>query len=512
VLKLEERVNIPEIDGYSGEKYSNFTFFKKGGMGEIYKGVETKTVKEVVLKLVLIGTDEEKKLLETEIHVSEKLTHPNISKTLKTGQIEVEGSSYLYIVQEYYPNGNMRFVLRENIPFEECLSLMVDILSGMKEIHKVIVHRDLKPENILVDLNGHLLLTDFGLAKYIDEKTRTRSFKGYGTVPYMAPECWAGDTNTISMDIYSLGLIFYEIVTGHLPSDAKTELEWREFHLFTSLPSIASFRPGISIKFNQIVQKMTNKRPSDRYKTIDEVLSAINEAALINVAETTEAERLARMGNVVLQAMKAEQLKAAHEKEKSDEWIKFLNFQITELFSSIIEKANAVNERLEDGKIKIAEQKNHQGSTARTLKVSFGGKAISFGFADSTALEQYESEIKSRSLDFQRQKYGMVMQAPSETFLRANKVVLVGIAETNFKVGTSEFGFNLILRKTDDSNYGEWYIMQFSRNVTPAETSFGLDLSIFFSEYEKVKSSMFHTTTFRKLNDSDILSLLEKVF
>lgn len=505
-------MTIPEIVDGQNTKYSNFSFFKKGGMGELYKGVEAATRKEVILKLILIGSPEEKSLLETEIHVSEKLAHPNISKTLKTGEIEVDGNEYLFIIQEYYPNGNMRSLLKENIPFATCISMMLDILNGMKEIHRVIVHRDLKPENILVHSDGHLLLTDFGLAKYIDEKTRTRSFKGYGTVPYMAPECWTGDTNTISMDIYSLGLIFFEIVTGRLPSTAKTELEWKEFHLFTPLSNISSYRPGITVKFNQILQKMSNKRPGERYRSVEEIIVAINEAAKINAAEVSEAERLARLGNVALQSKKAEQLRADQEREKANEWIKFLNYQITELFNGIIEKANAVNERLEDGKIHINERPSNRGSTARTLTLSFGSKKITFGFIDSGLIDSYETENKNRSQEFQRRQYGMVMQSPEDSFLRANKIVLVGLAETGFKIGSSEYGFNLVLRKLDDSNYGEWHIMQFSRNITPPETSFGLDLSIFFDKYEELRYSMYHTVTYRKLTDEDILSLLENIF
>lgn len=505
-------MNIPEIEVGNGSKYTNFVFFKKGGMGEIYKGVDSDTNKDVILKLILIGTPEEQKLLETETHVSETLVHPNISKTLKTGQVEICGNPFLYIVQEFYPKGNMRSLIREHVPFDTCLALILDILHGMKEIHKVVVHRDLKPENILIDSNGHLLLTDFGLAKFIDEKTRTRSFKGYGTVPYMAPECWTGDTNTVSMDIYALGLIFFEIIAGRLPSTAKTDIEWREFHLFTPLPNIASLRPGITVKFNQIIQKMTNKRPSERYRSIDEVMTSINEAARINVAETAEAERLANMGNSVLHTRKVEQLKIEQEREKANEWTKFLNFDVTELFNGVIEKVNAVNEKLEDGKIKISEQKPAQGSTTRKLTVSFGSKSISFGIAESTLLEQNESKIKRQSLEFQKRQYGMVMQTPGDSFFRANQVVLFGFAKTEFRIGTSEFGFNLLLRKIDGSNYGEWYIMQFSRNITPPETSFGLDLSIFLSKYDEVKSSMFHTTLFRKLEEKDIVSLIEKVF
>jgi serine/threonine protein kinase len=216
-------MTIPEITNADGTKYSHFVFYKKGGMGEIYKGITKKNKEEVILKLIAIDDPSDEELLMREIDVSSALSHPNIVKTLSTGKIEIEGINYLFIVQNYYPAGNLRFFLRKDIPLEKCIAMMLDILSGMKEVHKHIIHRDLKPENILVDSDEKLLITDFGLARYINEKTRTKSFKGSGTIPYMAPECWTGETNTISMDIYSLGILFFEILTGVLPYNARTE-------------------------------------------------------------------------------------------------------------------------------------------------------------------------------------------------------------------------------------------------------------------------------------------------
>ena len=219
------------------------------------------------------------------------------------------------------------------------------------------------------------------------------------------------------------------------------------------------------------------------------------------------------MGDAVLGSKKAEELRLQQEREKAEEYKKFLNFQITELFNRFAEKAKAVNERLENGKIHLNERKLAQGSTARKLSVSFSDKAISIEIADSDSLDRHERDSKQQSLEFQRRQYhGMIMQTPGDTFFRANRVVLYGLAETDFKLGTSEFGFNILLVKPDDSIYGEWHLMQFSKNITPAETAFGLNISIFLSEYEKAKSSMFHKTIFRKLEDSDIIMLLEKIF
>jgi eukaryotic-like serine/threonine-protein kinase len=504
-------MTIPEIDNGQGIKYSNFVFFKKGGMGEIYKGSQINTDKEVILKLIVIENTEDESLLNTEIEVSSQLLHTNIVKTLGTGKINIEGNNYLFIIQEYYSKGNLRSMIKDNIPLENCCSMMLDILYGMNEIHKTIVHRDLKPENILVDTDNHLLITDFGLAKYIDEKTRSRSFKGFGTIPYMAPECWTGDNNTISMDIYSLGIIFFEIITGNLPSNAKNDTEWREFHLFTSFPNISNYRSGITIKFNQIIQKMTNKRINERYKTVNEIITAINEAIKINTSDMNEAERLAQLGNFALQKKKSEELKMMQEIEKKSEWIMFINYQINELFNNVIEKVNAINERLEEGKILVNEQSYTKNNTSRKLTISFGNKNVFFQFSDSELVNSYEDQMQKRSIEFQRRQYGMVMQSPGNSFLKTNKIIVIGLAETGFKIGNIEYGFNLLLKQIDNSNYGEWYIMQFSRNITPPETSFGLDLSIFFDKYEEFKSSMFHTMKFQKIQESDIIGLIERL-
>lgn len=251
-------MNIPNIE-VDSHIYKDFSFFTRGGMGEIYKGIDIATNKTVILKLILIENDNSEELLKREIDVSLSFKNKNIVNTKAAGKIDIDGRSYFYIIQDFYEKGNLRKYISKDIPIETCLNQIFDILVGMKEIHTKIVHRDLKPENILVDDDGHLRISDFGLAKYIDEKTRTKSFKGAGTFPYMAPECWTGDTNSISMDIYALGIIFYEIIVGEFPFDCATELEWRDVHLFAQIPDITSLRSDCSIKISQIIQKMTKK-------------------------------------------------------------------------------------------------------------------------------------------------------------------------------------------------------------------------------------------------------------
>jgi serine/threonine protein kinase len=505
-------MTIPEIDDNNGNRYSNFVFFKKGGMGEIYKGQDCKSGKDVVLKLIAITDPSDESLLVREVDACKHLCDKNIVKTIITGKIKIETLDYFYVLQEFYPSGNMRSLIKNGVSLEKCYEMMNDILCGLREVHKNIVHRDLKPENILIDTDGHLLIADFGLSKYIDEKTRTRSFKGAGTRPYMAPECWNGETNTISMDIYSLGIIFFEILTGKWPFNGNTDQEWRDCHLYDALPDISKYRTDISTKLKQIIQKMTIKRASERYKSVDEIIVALNECVKLNNENLKEIDRLASLADFAMQQKTANELRASQEAERVHNYIKLLNYHIAELFNKFTENANLINARFETGKIIVTGQPSNEYSTKRKLSLSFNGKGINIQIGSYEDVDKYEKDINEKSINFQRQQYGMVMQSPGDSFLKQNDIVLIGLAETSFKIGDIEFGFNLLLKKPKEMNYGEWYIVSFKENCMPPKPSFAIDLSAFFREYEKFRGSPYHKMEFRQMKDADIISLLEKIF
>jgi len=503
-------MTIPTIKDDKGQKYSRFVPYKKGGMGEIYKGYEENSNKEVVVKLIPVFDTEEQELLLRELEACKHFSHKNIVETYTTGKIVIDGGNYLYIIQKFYPNGNLRSIIRENIPIDKCFAMMSDILSGMQEIHKSIVHRDMKPENILIDSDGHLVITDFGLAKFINEKTHTKTFKGAGTLPYMAPECWKGDTNTIAMDIYSAGIIFFEILTGRHPYNARNETEWKECHAYKPLPDITSFRDGLNTKTKQILQKMAEKNAAKRYQNIDEIIIALTDAGRKYNSDSEDIERLASIGNMVIQQEINANLKAAEEEAKKNEWIKLLNYHITKLFNRVTEKVNEINNRLEMEKIIIKQSSIDEAtSTKRQLTLEFNKKGVSFKFANYDGVERYEKKYYDDSIRFQKERYQMPMWSPGKTYLSENNYVLVGIAETSFKIGTSEYGFNLLLKKAPNDAYGEWYKMVFSKNIRPPETDFGLDLSIFFGKYQEFMGHPLYTVKVDILNDEDIVKLLQ---
>ena len=178
------------------------------------------------------------------------------------------------------------------------------------------------------------------------------------------------------------------------------------------------------------------------------------------------------------------------------------------LFNQVIEKVNAINERFETEKIIIQQSAIDTTNTKRQLKLTFNKKGIYFAFANYNSVEQFEKKYVDNSIKFQKEHYRMVLQSPGKTFLGENNFVLAGIAETSYKLGTSEYGFNLLLKKPPGDMYGEWYKMVFSKNISPPETSFGLDLSAFFSKYEEFRGHPLYTVKVDKLAEKDIIDLL----
>lgn len=507
---------VPDLPGKESQnQYSNISYFTKGGMGEIYKGFDTINKTDVAIKLIHIADTDEEQLLNREILISTKLSGKNIVTTHHTGKVNISGNDFLFIVQNFYQNGNLRSNIKPGIDISECFRMMKDILNGLESAHKLIVHRDLKPENILIDMDGTLLITDFGLAKYIDEKTRTKSFKGSGTIPYMAPECWLFETNAIPMDIYSLGILFYEMLTGQLPFNAKTETEWRDFHLYQQLPEISLIRPDIPIKIKQVIAKMTQKRVSERYKSVGEILIALDEAIEQSGEERKEAERLAAIGHSTVQQIQAEKLKAKQVQDELNEYKKMLNYHITELFEKLKATVHSINTSLETTKIKI-DEKHYDGSLSnKRLTLSFNNKSINFNFSEHNFIEKYEKYRIEQNINYQKQQHGFVISNAPESIFRKKAIIYLGKAETNYQNPFLEvcFGFNLALVKPEAELYGKWYIASFSDSgfSRSSRKSFALELNDFLTHFESSFSTHTLTVDYHELQDSDLSRSIEEI-
>lgn len=508
---------IQKIPGpQSDEQYVNLVAFDKGGMGEIYLADDTVNGKKVAVKIINLPRAEYEELLMREVEVSRSLSGKNIVSTLHAGKTEFASQNLLYLVQEYYAVGSLRKKVAANIPFDKCFRMMNDILDGIKIIHEKIVHRDLKPENILVGDDDCLLIADFGLAKYVEEETKTKTFKGSGTYPYMAPECWTNEANSIAMDIYAIGIIFFEILAGRLPVTCSTVEEWRDFHLFTQLPDLAAFRSDVPVKLKQMIAKMTEKRVSDRFNNVSEVKKTLEQAYTQSVAEQGELERLAQMAHSTIQQVSAEQLRQRQLAEKEADYQKNLNFHITEVFDNTKRLVDGINSQLESQKIKINETSFNGNVKSRRLELSFNGKSLYFGFSPSSIFSDYEEQRAGQNLNRQRQQYGMVVSSPGKSIFQEKQIVLLGNVYCNHQNPALQacFGFNLLLVKKESQQYGKWFRAQFTDSGLrqgPQRRDFSMREDEFLREFELCFAMHVTEVDYNELSESDLTRAIQEI-
>ena len=239
-----------------------------GGMAIVYKARDTTLGRLVAIKLILPGqqqTDRFLKRFVREAKALAQLSHPNILKVLDYG--EYQGSPYL--VTEFMPGGSLLDLMGGPMPAGEAATLLLPIAYALNHAHRQkIIHRDVKPENILINDSGQPMLADFGVVKLIDSD-ESQSLTGtgalVGTPSYMAPEQVNGRAVTSRTDVYALGVIFFELVTGRKPFTANTPVEVSLKHLNEPIPKPRQIIRDLPHQAEQIIYKSMAKNPEDRY-------------------------------------------------------------------------------------------------------------------------------------------------------------------------------------------------------------------------------------------------------
>src|SRR5215510_313945 len=216
-----------------------------GGMGSVYKAEQPAMNRQVAIKILhpkLAGRKDLTSRFRREARAMSQLTHPNTVKVFMYGELEEDGS--LYIVMEMLEGRNLNQTVRKEgpMPTERAIPVLVQVCGALHEAHQMgIVHRDLKPENIFLCTQGGLTdyakVLDFGLAKVTERQMRpgsvilTQEGMVFGTPEFMSPEQAQGKTLDARSDIYSLAAILYEVLTGKLPFNAKTPMEYIQKHV-----------------------------------------------------------------------------------------------------------------------------------------------------------------------------------------------------------------------------------------------------------------------------------------
>lgn len=506
---------INELKGLLAKnQYQQINFHKKGGMGEIYLATDIINKHQVAIKFIPIDSPEDMELLKNEAEISVRLQHENIVQTFFWDNIEIRGTNYFYIVMEYLPNGNLRDFIKKqnsNIAFGYLQTYMLQITSGLVYAHREIIHRDLKPENILIGNNNELKICDFGLAKYVDTKTRTKTFKGGGTMPYMAPECWLYESNTIAMDIYALAIIFFELITLKLPFNGKNENDFKEAHLFTSFPSLTKYRSDITIKIAEMISKMANKRPLERYTSAKQIIEILES---INVEHSQNKDKLLEKAHNKIIESSSKDLQEQRETAIKQEKEKFISFTINDLFDSFIRRVEELNQDLQQNKIVV--NRSH-----KSLHLKFVDKAINFSFFPYSDIQDYIKKRNDEIRKNQRQNnFGLLVGEIEKSEIEINNVTLIGKLVVVSNQSESNWGYNLVLQKESPNDlYGTWTLVYFNDHVLlnkyPLDSHYTIDIPKFYQEYNWGMSNIMHSRTMgisnltKEIIDEILLKLFE---
>jgi hypothetical protein len=272
----------------------------KGGMGEVYRADDIRLGQPVALKFLpqALAADRERlERLVDEVRIGRQISHPNVCRLYDIA--EAEGHHFL--VMEYVDGEDLASLLRRigRLPGDKALQVARGLCAGLAEAHdKGVIHRDLKPANVMIDGHGHARIADFGLAALARDGVTDAS----GTPQYMAPEQLTGGVASLRSDVYALGLVLHEMLTGKRVFEAKSVGEIRALHAETKPPSLSSSATDVDPSFERVVMRCLARDPNDRPASARVVLASLPggdalQAALL-AGETPSPQMVAAAGKV----------------------------------------------------------------------------------------------------------------------------------------------------------------------------------------------------------------------
>lgn len=265
------------------DRYEIIRSIGEGGMANVYLGYDTILDRNVAIKVLrgdLAGDEKFVRRFQREALSASSLAHPSIVEMYDVG---VDDGLY-FIVMEYVDGKTIKQLIKKrgNLTLSEAIDIMLQLTDGMSHAHdSYIIHRDLKPQNIMIKDDGQIKITDFGIAMALNSTQLTQTNSVMGSVHYLPPEQASGKGSTIKSDIYSMGIIFYELLSGSLPFRGDNAVEIALKHMRDPLPSLREENSNIPQSIENIILKATAKNPKNRYEDArsmhDDLLTALNE-------------------------------------------------------------------------------------------------------------------------------------------------------------------------------------------------------------------------------------------
>jgi len=417
---------------------------------EIY---EVYDIEEKEPKAVKVSNKE--LMLEREAESAKQISHQNVVKYFEYRKEDYEGSEIYYIVMEYLPDGDLRKKIKEFqekgqlLPPELLHDWMQQLALGLSAINELLIHRDLKPKNVLFS-GDTLKISDFGLSKYVEEATREHTFKGEGTYPYMAPETWLLAHQSVCTDIYSLGIMFYELSTLSLPFKAENWLEWREKHLYELPLHPIAENKHINLKLDGMILRMMEKEPSKRYQSAQQVIEVLEQLSPgIVAAEKPDIREIIAVARERYEIEREKEASKKLEMDTEKHFIQMAEYGYDELIRLFDGLAAEINRALQ-----VKQIETHLSQTLFRGKEKWPSRRYNF-YSDYLYLDFFPMRAV---LDWSRSVKVLSDKG------------LIGAAYCHVtKSDTTREGVNFVLLMTPGKMYGEWNICEIRDNPISAE-------------------------------------------
>ncbi|MBE3577348.1 MAG: Stk1 family PASTA domain-containing Ser/Thr kinase [Limnochordales bacterium] len=252
-----------------------------GGMAEVYKGIDTLLGRPVAVKILRAQYASDLEFVRRfrrEARAAASLTHPNVVNVYDVGS---EGDTH-YIVMEYVEGITLKELIRKAAPLPPATAALIaaQVAEALRHAHqRGLVHRDIKPHNILITSDGRVKVTDFGIARAAASVTMTETGIVLGSVHYFSPEQARGEPATAVSDIYSLGVVLFEMLTGHLPFTGESPVAVALQHIQQEPPSVRYWNRHVPRRLEQVVERCLQKDPTRRYQDAGELLADLEPLA-----------------------------------------------------------------------------------------------------------------------------------------------------------------------------------------------------------------------------------------
>ena len=249
------------------DRYEVIRSIGEGGMANVYLGYDTILDRNVAIKVLRGDLSNDEKFVrrfQREALSASSLAHPNIVEMYDVG----EDDGVYYIVMEYVEGKTLKQLLKKRgtLTLSEAIDIISQLTDGMAHAHdSYIIHRDLKPQNIMIKDDGQIKITDFGIAMALNSTQLTQTNSVMGSVHYLPPEQASGQGSTLQSDIYSMGIVMYELISGELPFRGDNAVEIALKHLKEPIPDIREVVPNVPTSIVNVIKKATAKNPKNRY-------------------------------------------------------------------------------------------------------------------------------------------------------------------------------------------------------------------------------------------------------